>query len=198
MARRERAGRPRACTRASCASPTPASCTSACASARSPRRGPRASRPPTTRCSSRRARAPSLESFAGLASVAAGDHERRAARYDAALAAYGRAIAHYERAALADAAWKALADESIALALSGRARVAYQVGNDDLALTEILASLERSKAAAGTRDGVGITPGETAQMLLARLRTANKADQAAKLEAALAKVDPELLRPDRE
>jgi hypothetical protein len=43
---------------------------------------------------------------------------------------------------------------------------------------------------------MGITPGETAQMLLARLREQGKAEATAKLEAAMAKLDQELLAPD--
>ena len=44
---------------------------------------------------------------------------------------------------------------------------------------------------------MGVTPGETGQMLLARLKEDGKAESVAKLEAALAALDPELLAPDR-
>ena len=69
--------------------------------------------------------------------------------------------------------------------------------DDDLALTELLASFERGPASAGSRDGMGITPGKTAQMLLARLKKGGKDGLAESLEGALAKLDQELLAPDR-
>ena len=70
--------------------------------------------------------------------------------------------------------------------------------NDDAkALKSILASFDRSPDSAGSRDGMGITPGETAQMLLSRLRTAKDLEGSAKLEAAMKKLDQELLLPDR-
>ena len=43
---------------------------------------------------------------------------------------------------------------------------------------------------------MGVTPGETAQMLLARLRRTERPDDVKRLEDALAKIDPELLSPD--
>jgi hypothetical protein len=43
---------------------------------------------------------------------------------------------------------------------------------------------------------MGITPGETAQMVLARLRREGREEAAARLAAALGKVDPDLLLPD--
>ncbi len=85
----------------------------------------------------------------------------------------------------------------MALALAGRARVAYQLGDDEHALQDILASFERAPASAGTRDGMGITPGETAQILLARLRESKREDLVEVLQKALDALDPELLLPDR-
>jgi tetratricopeptide (TPR) repeat protein len=125
--------------------------------------------------------------FAGLASMAAAEEHRRARRFEQAIAAYGRAIDRYGRD-----------DAAAALALAGRARVAFQLGDDGRALEDTLLSLARSPASAGTLDGMGITPGETAQAVLARLKEAKRDDLAARLEAALATVDPELLRPREE
>ncbi len=138
-----------------------------------------------------------LALYAGLASATAGDQYRRARAFEPASAAYGRAIAHFERAITADAMSKDDAERGITMAFSGRARVAYQLGNDEQALIEILAAFERRPDVVGDNDGVGITPGETAQMLLARLREAKKSDLVARLETALSRIDPELLRPDR-
>ena len=138
-----------------------------------------------------------LEAFAALASLEAGDQYRRASRFEEARAAYTRAIGHYEQAVEAYEGHRDGADVAIALALAARARVAYQVDDDKAALADILASFQRSPGTAGTRDGMGITPGETAQMLLARLKENGQAEAAQSLEDALSKLDPELLLPDR-
>jgi tetratricopeptide (TPR) repeat protein len=140
---------------------------------------------------------PSLPWYAGYASTVAADVHRRGKREQKAMEAYARALKHYDRAVELNPRSKPSVDHQAALVLAGRARVAYQLDDDDLALAEILASFERGPASAGTRDGVGITPGETGQMLLARLRREERADLAAILENALARLDPELLRPDR-
>jgi tetratricopeptide (TPR) repeat protein len=116
--------------------------------------------------------------YAGYASFVAGDAHRRRRNYDKAMAAYGRAIGYY------------------GLALAARARVAYQLEQYDKALDDIVGSLDRAPKAAGTRDGMGITPGETAQMLLAKLKQERRSPQTELLDAALKKIDPELLRPD--
>ncbi len=87
---------------------------------------------------------------------------------------------------------------AIALALAGRARVALEGGDLERALAEILASFERSHASAGTRDGMGMTPAETALMLLPRLRDAKSDRAATRLEVAISRLDPELLPADGE
>jgi len=138
-----------------------------------------------------------LEAFAGFASLVVGDHFRRVKKFEKADAAYVRAIAHYEKAVAAHAGHKVGADHAIAFALAARSRLAY-LGNDDaLALAHILGSFVRSPDSAGTRDGMGITPAETAQMLLSRLRTSKNEEGTAKLEEAMSKLDPEYLLPDR-
>jgi tetratricopeptide (TPR) repeat protein len=135
-----------------------------------------------------------LEPFAGLASVAAAEQYRRHGDFASALASYRKALSHYEKSAASD---PRNAEEPTALALAGLARVALQTADNEHATEWILASLARSPASAGTRDGMGITPGETATMLLEALRKADKHELAKTLEAAMAKVDPELLRtPD--
>jgi len=138
-----------------------------------------------------------LVPFAGYASVVAAEQFRRAGQFKNALGAYERAIAYYERAIKEDGRYKPSSDNSIALVLAGMARVAYQLEDDDAALKHILASFGRQPEMAGERDGAGITPGETAQMLLARLRDKKRSDEAKQLDEALGKIQPELLRPDR-
>ncbi len=139
-----------------------------------------------------------LEAFAGRASVVAADQHRRVRAYESALAAYARAIDRYEKAAAAaDGAARDAIDASVAFALAGRARVEYQLSDDEHALADVVKSFARRKDLAGVADGLGITPRETAQMLLDRLKTAKKDDLAAKLEAALSTLDPELLKPEK-
>ena len=142
--------------------------------------------------------APELYAFAANASVVAAEHHRRMKAFQPAVAAYGRALELYEKALVAEPASTEAWDHRIALALAGRARVAYQLNDDEHALEDLVASLGRRPGSAGTRDGVGITPGETAQMLRARLKTAGKDEQVGRLDKALEKVDPELLKFDRE
>jgi hypothetical protein len=135
---------------------------------------------------------------AARASLAAGDSHRRSGRNARALEAYGRAQGLFDRVARAEESLRPACDRAVALALAGRARVALQGNDDALALEEILASFARMPSAAGDRDGLGFTPAETGQMLLARLRAAGKEDLAKRLDAALGALDPDLLRPDRE
>ncbi len=138
-----------------------------------------------------------LSLFAGYASVDAAEMYRSRKAFMPAHDAYGRAVTHFDAALKAGAARKAGIDHVVALALAGRARVHYQLDNDKQALVDILLSFERSPASAGTRDGVGVNPGETAQMLLARLKKAGRLQGATRLQEAMDKLDPELLRPDR-
>ena len=137
---------------------------------------------------------PSLERFAGYASLVAAENQRRAGHPDDALAAYDRGIAHYERSLALEPAGSADADHYVALALAGRARLAFERGDDALALDQLLASFARKPGAAATLDGLNISPVDTSRLLLARLRERGPAELAAQLEAALAQLDPELLQ----
>jgi len=139
-----------------------------------------------------------LAPFAAVAYVAAADQYRRTRAYEKAAKAYTKAIEIYEDAIKADADHRESADPGIALALASLARLAFDLGDDERAVKEMIAAFERHPDSAGTRDGLGIKPGETAQMLLVRLREQGKSELASRLEAALSKIDPELLRPDEE
>ena len=137
-----------------------------------------------------------LGTFAGYAFVQAATQYRRFRRYPRAVDAYQSALKHYDAALSADARLKDHVDPAVALTHAALARVHLQLEEDDRALAAILASFERHPGSAGTRDLSGVTPGETAQMLLSRLQSSNNETAAAKLEAALATLDPALLRPD--
>jgi len=135
--------------------------------------------------------------FAGYASTVAGDFYRKAGNAPRAKEAYGRAVAYFDEAAASNPDAKDSSDRQAAFALAGQARMSYQLGDDEAAYTEILASFARFEAAAGARDGAGVTPVETAQMLLARLRDDDKTELVDSLFAALAELPPEYLLPDR-
>jgi hypothetical protein len=137
-----------------------------------------------------------LAAFAGFASFEAAEQHRRARRLDDALAAYARSIGWYEQAVEADARHRDGAAPAIALAEAGTARVAYELGDDDQALAAILRAFAASPETAGTRDGMGFTPGETAQMLLHRLAGAGRGAEAERLRTALDGIEPDLLAPD--
>jgi len=136
---------------------------------------------------------PSLEWYAGYASMVAAEFRRRAGRREEALAGYGRAIRHFERSLAAEPSYEDSAGRYIALARAGRARIAYEAGDDGTALEELLAALRRKPEAAAELDGLGISPADTARMLLARLEERKDEARAARLKAALDRLDPRLL-----
>ncbi len=141
-----------------------------------------------------RGSSPELEWFAGYAALVAAEFQRRAGNDALALAAYGRGIAHYERAVAADPSQRGNADHYVALALAGRARLAYERADYEGALAEVLASFARGPDAAATQDGLNISPVDTAKMLLAKLKGLQRQDLVARLEHGLASLDPEMLR----
>ncbi len=134
-----------------------------------------------------------LHWYAGYASFVTAEYRRRTGHEAAALAAYDRAIAHHEADVARDPARAAAADEQIALALAGRARLAYERGEDDVALTELLAAFARGPEAAATQDGLNISAVDTAMVLLARLEDRGSAEAAGRLAAALGALDPKML-----
>ncbi len=135
--------------------------------------------------------------FAGYASMVAADYHRRSGNAEAARDAYGRAVPLLDRAIERNPASRGSADRLAAFALAGRARTAYQLGDIDAAIDDVLASLARDRDAAGSRDGVGVTPVETAQIILSKLRVDERLDDAARVEQALGALPPEYLLPDR-
>ena len=137
-----------------------------------------------------------VSGFAGFASVMAAEQHRKMSNLEMAIASYTRAVEYFEAIVAKYPRTDDAFDGPIAMALAGRSRVHYQLNKDDEALADILKSFERDPMAAGTRDGPGITPGETAQMLRARLKEQGKDDAVKRLDAALATIDPALLRPD--
>ena len=69
------------------------------------------------------------------------------------------------------------------------------LAEDDLeiAVDEILASLERRPESAATLDGINVSAAGTGKLILSKLRAAEMTELAGKLEAALTALDPKLL-----
>ena len=135
-----------------------------------------------------------LEWFAGFSSLVTAEYQRKASKMDEALAAYQRAIQHYERCIAANPETRASSDHYVALALAGRARVFYERHEEEPAVTELLASFARKPEAAGSLDGLNLSPADTSRMLRARLVALRRDDLVARLDAALAKIPAELLQ----
>jgi tetratricopeptide (TPR) repeat protein len=134
-----------------------------------------------------------LEWFAGEASRVTGDFKRRKNAAEEALAAYDRAIAHYERAIVAEPARRDAPDEAIAMVLAGKARIECDAGDIDKATTDIVASFERRPQAAGLLDGTSMAPVSTAHALVKKAEDLKRDDIVKKLEAAMTKIDPALV-----
>src|SRR5690606_31243513 len=101
---------------------------------------------------------PTLHAQAGYSSIVAAEFHRRSGDLDAAVAAYERALAHYDRAKEQSPERSADADHYAALALAGLARIAVERGELAVALERILASFARRPEAAANVDGLEITP----------------------------------------
>jgi tetratricopeptide (TPR) repeat protein len=138
---------------------------------------------------------PGLERLAASASLVAAEYQRRAGRPDDALAAYDRGIAHAERSLVVDPQGSADADRDVALALGGRARLAFERGDDATAVEQLLACFARQPTAAAILDGLNVSAVETSRLVLARLRANGPAELTKQLEDALASLDPVLLQP---
>jgi tetratricopeptide (TPR) repeat protein len=137
---------------------------------------------------------PSLVWFAGYATMVAAEYDCRAGTDDDALARYERAIALYDKAAATFPDDKPTADHYVALALAGRAHIANERAEDEKAVELMVAALTRCPTAAATRDGLGITPVDTARMTISRLKKEKKDELAARLQKALDALDPALLK----
>jgi hypothetical protein len=139
---------------------------------------------------------PALLGYAGYASLVAAEFHRRAGRGAEAVLSYERGIAHYGRVRELEPGLAAEADHYVALALAGQARVALERGDLYGALVLIAESFARDPRAAGSLDGLGISPVGTARMLRARLEAAGREELVAVVDAELtrlAELDPVLL-----
>ena len=138
-------------------------------------------------------RAPGGRWFAGYAALVTAEYYRRAGNPAAAVAAYERAIAHYEQSIAENPESKASSDHYAALALAGRARLAFERGDHERATADLVAAFERKPEAAATLDGLNLSAVDTAKMLLARLRERGEVELAARVQTALQALDPVML-----
>lgn len=138
---------------------------------------------------------PYIHWFAGYASIVAAEYHRRSNKDSQAVEAYNRGIADFEKCIELAAETRATADHYIALAIAGRARLAMERGDLELAFDEIRASFERDPNAAASLDGLNLSPVATAQMLRSKLREAGLEDLAQGIQASLDSLDPKMLEP---
>jgi len=135
-----------------------------------------------------------LHWYAGYASLVAAEYRRRRGEFDSALLSYERAVEHYSR----QAALPEQGDDAahyIAMALASRARVLLEQRDLEGATAALIASLERRPASAASFDGLGLTAVETGKMIAARAGEAGNTTLVESIQAALAKLAPELLVP---
>ncbi len=137
---------------------------------------------------------PKLPWFAGYATLVVAEFHRRKGHRDEAMKAYDRAIAHFQAAI--DTNPVEVEDSSrhfIAMAHAGKARIAYETGDDAKALEELLIAFRVRMRSANVLDGLNISAVDTAKMLRARLREAKDTTLLPRLERALADLDEDLL-----
>ncbi|TAJ21334.1 MAG: hypothetical protein EPO68_04835 [Planctomycetota bacterium] len=136
-----------------------------------------------------------VEWYAGYAALVAAEARRRNREPALAVANYQRALELYDAATARSAACKETSDHYAAVALAGLARVALDERDLDGATARIEASFTRAPNAANARDGLNLSAVDTAKTLLARAQEAQRAELAARVQAALDALDPVLLEP---
>ncbi len=137
--------------------------------------------------------APTLEWFAGYASLIAAEHQRRSGQADKASGAYERSEAHFAKYMERFPLDRDDASHYVAFTHAGRARLAFEAGELERATSETLAAFHARPASAAALDGLNISAVDTAKMLRARLEAEAKAELLAKLQAGLDALDPSLL-----
>lgn len=136
---------------------------------------------------------PVLEWYRAFASLTAAESFRRTRDTAVAIGAYKRAEAGFARAAQLEPARQGSSDHYAALALAGRARLALEAGDLERSTDLLVAALERAPGAAGSLDGLNLSPSDTSRTLRAALEMAERADLLERLDATLATIDPRLL-----
>jgi tetratricopeptide (TPR) repeat protein len=142
---------------------------------------------------------PTLRWFAGYAALVAAEHHRRRGQAEPALAMYARGIEQFDRSKQLAPDHAASCDHFVAMALGGRARVHFESDALAPAVADLLAAFQRCPTATPVLDGLNLSAADTARMLVAKTRANGQTELLQQLEAAMAALDPELLRlPDFE
>lgn len=139
--------------------------------------------------------APILNWYAGLASIVCAESYRRGNQPKLADPSYQRALKYYQRSVELLPDTEATSAHYVAITLAGQARLAYERGDWDLALTKILASFEHNPDAAASLDGLNHSAVTSAILLKARLTELGRSADVEKLQAAMDALDPEMLLP---
>ncbi|MFM1873934.1 MAG: hypothetical protein RL398_3356 [Planctomycetota bacterium] len=132
---------------------------------------------------------PAMQWYAGYASLVAAEQHRRRNRDADALAAYGRAIGHYEQ--YRDGTGAGDGAHYLAMAHGGVARVVLTQGDLDGCFAALERMFATSPAAAAAVDGLSVTGMQTAEMLRGRALDQKRDDLLTKLAAALKALPPE-------
>ncbi len=128
---------------------------------------------------------PALTWFAGLASLVAAERQVGNGANDAALESYARACERMRSSMQAEPGFADSALHYVCLARAGEARLLAEAQRWDEAATALRDGLTGRAASAGTADGLGHTPAQTAQLVLSGLSGAGLSDQATSLREAL-------------
>mgnify|MGYP002713109490 CR=1 FL=1 len=136
---------------------------------------------------------PNTEWFAGYTSIITAEYYRRAGQVDKALGAYDRAMQHFEKYAADVPERREGSDHYEAMVLAARSRIALERAEYEKAVKLMLASFKKREAAVNARNGLNLSPADTAKMLLKRLEDQKLVELHKELKTAMDALDPELL-----
>lgn len=123
--------------------------------------------------------------FFGYATLVVAEVHKRANQNDQALAAYDRAIEHFDQFCAARPALRDSADHFAALARAGAARIRLEQGAHEAAVMLLVEALRRRPASANDPDGLERTPAQTAGALRTALERAGMQELRNKLDDVL-------------
>ncbi|MCH2102036.1 MAG: hypothetical protein MK209_08960 [Planctomycetes bacterium] len=135
-----------------------------------------------------------LRWYAGYASIVAAETWRQSNQPAEALAAYERALTHYEMTIATDPSTETSSKVYMSFAFAGLARIKMETQDLDGALADLLTALRTSPESAALLDGLEFSTYVTSITLRARLLEAGKEGAATELAAAVAALPEEARR----
>ena len=126
---------------------------------------------------------PTVDWYAGLASLFAAERDVADQRSRAALGAYRRCIERFESSYAEQQGFRDSATHYMAFAYAGRARLLVAAGSLREAAAAIRNAIKIRPASAGSTDGLGKSPKQSASDILRALRSAGDEDEADRLAA---------------